>query len=193
MNIFDSLIKKKNIFEIIDVIDYYVYERIVAIRRRDYYDVVVKKGDFELSEEGVPITNPDGVANLILSFQIIVNDLKDSLVYIKNWSGSADDSRLVNYINHKIKAITNFIKLLREKTTKESLEKIGIIIDDESGEMMPSDKEEIVSEKRAELIKEFSKDAKPEEKDFEKLMREFSMLNALEMINGEAEDHPEEE
>lgn len=193
MNIFDSLIKKKNIFEIIDVIDYYVYERIVAIRRRDYYDVVVKKGDFELSEEGVPITNPDGVANLILSFQIIVNDLKDSLVYIKNWSGSADDSKLVNYINHRIKAITNFIKLLREKTTKESLEKIGIIIDDESGEMMSSDKEEIVSEKRAELIEEFSKDVKPEEKDFKKLMREFSMLNALEMINGEAEDHPEEE
>lgn len=193
MNILDSLIKKKNIFEIIDVIDYYVYERIVDIRRRDYYDVVVKKGDFELSEEGVPITNPDGVANLILSFQIIVNDLKDSLVYIKNWSGSADDSRLVNYINHKIKGITKFIKLLREKTTKESLEKIGIAINDESGEMMSSDKEEIVSEKRAELIKEFSKDVKPEEKDFKKLMMEFSMLNALEMINGEAEDHPEEE
>lgn len=193
MNIFDSLIKKKNIFEIIDVIDYYVFDRIVDIRRKDYYDVVVKKGDFELSEEGVPITNPDGVANLILSFQIIVNDLKDSLVYIKNWSGSADDSRLVNYINHRIKAITKFIKLLREKTTKESLEKIGIIIDDESGEMMPSDKEEIVSEKRAELTKEFSKDVKPEEKDFKKLRMEFSMLNALEMINGEAEDHPEEE
>lgn len=193
MNILDSLIKKKNIFEIIDVIDYYVFDRIVDIRRKDYYDVVVKKGDFELSEEGVPITNPDGVANLILSFQIIVNDLKDSLVYIKNWSGSADDSRLVNYINRKIKVITKFIKLLREKTTKESLEKIGIAIDDESGEMMPSDKEEIVSEKRAELIKVFSKDVKPEEKDFKKLMREFSMLNALEMINGEAEDHPEEE
>lgn len=193
MNILDSLIKKKNIFEIINVIDYYVYDRIVDIRRKDYYDVVVKKGDFELSEKGVPITNPDGVANLILSFQIIVNDLKDSLVYIKNWSGSADDSRLVNYINHKIKAITKFIKLLREKTTKESLEKIGIAIDDESGEMMPSDKEEIVSAKRAELIKEFSKDVKPEKKDFKKLRMEFSMLNALEMINGEAEDHPEEE
>lgn len=193
MNIFDSLIKKKNIFEIIDVIDYYVFDRIVDIRRKDYYDVVVKKGDFELSEEGVPITNPDGVANLILSFQIIVNDLKDRLVYIKNWSGSADDSRLVNYINHRIKVITKFIKFLREKTTKESLEKIGIIIDDESGEMMSSDKEEIVSEKRAELIKEFSKDVKPEEKDFKKLRMEFSMLNALEMINGEAEDHPEEE
>lgn len=193
MNILDSLIKKKNIFEIIDVIDYYVFDRIVDIRRKDYYDVVVKKGDFELSEEGVPITNPDGVANLILSFQIIVNDLKDRLVYIKNWSGSADDSRLVNHINHRIKVITKFIKLLREKTTKESLEKIGIIIDNESGEMMPSDKEEIVSEKRAELTKEFSKDVKPEEKDFKKLRMEFSMLNALEMINGEAEDRPEEE
>lgn len=193
MNIFDSLIKKKNIFEIIDIIDYYVYDRIVDIRRRDYYDVVVKKGDFELSEEGVPITNPDGVANLILSFLIIGNDLKDSLVYIKNWSGSADDSRLVNYTNHKIKAISKFIRLLREKTTNESLEKFGVVIDDESNEMMLSDKEEIISAKRAELIKEFSKDVKPEEEDFKKLMREFSMLNALEMINGEAEDHPEEE
>lgn len=193
MTIIESLIKKKNIFEIVDVIDYYVIDRIVDIRRRDYYDVVVKKGDFELSEEGVPITNPDGVANLILSFLIIVNDLKDSLAYIKNWSGSADDSRLVNYINHKIKVISNFIRLLREKTTKESLEKFGVIIDDESGEMMLSDKEEIISAKRAELVKEFSKDVKPAEEDLKKLMREFSILNALEMINGEADDHPEEE
>lgn len=193
MTIIESLIKKKNIFEIIDVIDYYVIDRIVDIRRRDYYDVVVTKGDFELNEEGVPITNPDGVANQILSFLIIVNDLKASLIYIKNWSGSADDSRLVNYTNHKIKVITNFIRLLREKTTKESLEKFGVIIDDESGEMMLPDKEEIISAKRAELVKEFSKDVKPEEEDFKKLMREFSILNALEMINGEAEDHPEEE
>lgn len=193
MTIIESLIKKKNIFEIIDIIDYYVIDRIVDIRRRDYYDVVVTKGDFELNEEGVPITNPDGVANQILSFLIIVNDLKDSLVYIKNWSGSADDSRLVNYTNHKIKVITNFIKLLREKTTKESLEKFGVSIDDESGEMMLSNNEEIISAKRAELIKEFSKDVKPEKEDFKKLMREFSILNALEMINGEAEDHPEEE
>lgn len=193
MTIIESLIKKKNIFEIIDIIDYYVIDRIVDIRRRDYYDVVVTKGDFELNEEGVPITNPDGVANLILSFLIIVNDLKDSLVYIKNWNGSADDLRLVNYTNHKIKAISKFIKILREKTTKESLEKIGIIIDDESGEMMLPDKEEIISAKRAELVKEFSKDVKPEEEDFKKLMREFSMLNALEKFNGEAEDHPEEE
>ena len=193
MTIIESLIKKKNIFEIIDIIDYYVIDRIVDIRRRDYYDVVVTKGDFELNEEGVPITNPDGVANLILSFLIIVNDLKDSLAYIKNWSGSSDDSRLVNYINHKIKVISNFIRLLREKTTKESLEKFGVIIDDESGEMMLSDKEEIISAKRAELVKEFSKDVKPAEEDLKKLMREFSILNALEMINGEAEDHPEEE
>ena len=192
MTIFDSLIKKKNFFEIIDIIDYYIYDRIVDIRRRDYYDVVVKKGDFELSEEGVPITNPDGVANLILSFLIITNDLKDSLVYIKNWSGSTD-SRLVDYANHKIEMQAKFVKFLRVKTTKESLEKFGVIIDDESGEMMLSDKEEIISAKRAELVKEFSKDVKPEKEDFKKLMREFSILNALEMINGEAEDHPEEE
>lgn len=193
MTIIESLIKKKNIFEIIDVIDYYVIDRIVDIRRRDYYDVVVTKGDFELNEEGVPITNPDGVANQILSFLIIVNDLKASLIYIKNWSGSTDDSRLVNYTNHKIKVISKFIKLLREKTTKESLEKFGVTIDDESGEIMLPDKKEIISAKRAELVKEFSKDVKPEEEDFKKLMREFSILNALEMINGEAEDHPEEE
>lgn len=192
MTIFDSLIKKKNFFEIIDIIDYYIYDRIVDIRRRDYYDVVVKKGDFELSEEGVPITNPDGVANLILSFLIITNDLKDSLVYIKNWSGSTD-SRLVDYANHKIEMQAKFVKFLRVKTTKESLEKFGVIIDDESGEMMLSDKKEIISAKRAELVKEFSKDVKPEKEDFKKLMREFSILNALEMINGEAEDHPEEE
>ena len=85
MTILESLIKKKNIIEIIDLIEYYVIDRIVDIRRKDYYDVVVTKGDYELSEEGVPITNPDGVANQILSFLIIVNDLKDSLVYIKNW------------------------------------------------------------------------------------------------------------
>lgn len=192
MTIFDSLIKKKNFFEIIDIIDYYIYDRIVDIRRRDYYDVVVKKGDFELSEEGVPITNPDGVANLILSFLIITNDLKDTLVYIKNWSGSTD-SRLVDYANHKIEMQAKFVKFLRVKTTKESLEKFGVIIDDESGEMMLSDKKEIISAKRAELVKEFSKDVKPEKEDFKKLMREFSILNALEMINGEAEDHPEEE
>lgn len=192
MTIFDSLIKKKNFFEIIDIIDYYIYDRIVDIRRRDYYDVVVKKGDFELSEEGVPITNPDGVANLILSFLIITNDLKDSLVYIKNWSGSTD-SRLVDYANHKIEMQAKFVKFLRVKTTKESLEKFGVSIDDESGEMMLSNNEEIISAKRAELVKEFSKDVKPEKEDFKKLMREFSILNALEMINGEAEDHPEEE
>ena len=192
MTIFDSLIKKKNFFEIIDIIDYYIYDRIVDIRRRDYYDVVVKKGDFELSEEGVPITNPDGVANLILSFLIITNDLKDSLVYIKNWSGSTD-SRLVDYANHKIEMQAKFVKFLRVKTTKESLEKFGVIMDDESGEMMLSDKEEIISAKRAELVKEFSKDVKPEDEDFKKLMREFSMLNALEKLNGEAEDHPEED
>lgn len=192
MTILESLIKKKNIIEIIDMIDYYVIDRIVDIRRKDYYDVVVKKGDFELSENGVPITNPDGVANQVLLFLIIVNDLKDSLVYIKNWSGSSD-SKLVDYANHKIKVITNFIKLLRDKTTKESLEQFEVIIDDESGEMMLSGKEETISAKRAELIKEFSKDVKPEEEDFKKLMREFSMLNALEKLNGEAEDHPEEE
>lgn len=192
MTIIESLIKKKNIIEIIDMIDYYVIDRIVDIRRKDYYDIVVKKGDFELSENGVFITNPDGVANQILLFLIIVNDLKDSLVYIKNWSGSSN-SKLVDYANHKIEVITNFINLLRDKTTKESLEKFGVIIDDESGEMMLSNKEEIISAKRAELIKEFSKDVKPEEEDFKKLMREFSMLNALEKINGEAEDHPEED
>ena len=183
MTILESLIKKKNIIEIIDMIDY---------RRKDYYDIVVKKGDFELSENGVSITNPDGVANQILSFLIIVNDLRDSLVYIKNWSGSSN-SKLVDYSNHKIEVITNFINLLRDKTTIESLEKFGVIVDGESGEMMLSNKEEIISAKRAELIKEFSKDVKPEEEDFKKLMREFSMLNALEKINGEAEDHPEED
>ena len=192
MNIIDSLIKKKNILDIVDIIDYYFIDRIVDIRRKDYYDVVVTKGDYELSEEGVPITNPDGVANQILSFLIIVNDLKDSLVYIKNW-GDPFNSRLVEYVNHKIDVFATFIKLLRDKTTKESLEKFGVIIDDESGEMMLSDKEEIISVKRAELVKEFSKDVKPEEEDFKKLMREFSMLNALEKLNGEAEDHPEEE
>lgn len=192
MTILESLIKKKNIIEIIDMIDYYVIDRIVDIRRKDYYDIVVKKGDFELSENGVSITNPDGVANQILSFLIIVNDLRDSLVYIKNWSGSSN-SKLVDYSNHKIEVITNFINLLRDKTTIESLEKFGVIVDGESGEMMLSNKEEIISAKRAELIKEFSKDVKPEDEDFKKLMREFSMLNALEKINGEAEDHPEED
>ena len=192
MNIIDSLIKKKNILDIVDIIDYYFIDRIVDIRRKDYYDVVVTKGDYELSEEGVPITNPDGVANQILSFLIIVNDLKDSLVYIKNW-GDPFNSKLVEYVNHKIDAFTKFIKFLQVKTTKDSLEKFGVIIDDESGEMMLSDKEEIISAKRAELVKEFSKDVKPEEEDFKKLMREFSMLNALEKLNGEAEDHPEEE
>ena len=192
MNIIDSLIRKKNIIEIIDIIDYYFIDRIVYIRRKDYYDVVVTKGDYELSEEGVPITNPDGVANQILSFLIIVNDLRDSLVYIKNWGGPSN-SQLVKYVNHKIDIFTTFINLLRDKTTTESLEKFGVIIDDESGEMMLSDNEEIISAKRAELVKEFSKDVKPEEEDFKKLMREFSMLNALEKLNGEAEDHPEEE
>lgn len=192
MTILDSLIRKKNIIEIIDIIDYYFIDRIVDIRRKDYYDVVVTKGDYELSEEGVPITNPDGVANQILSFLIIVNDLRDSLVYIKNW-GDPFNSKLVEYANHKIDVFATFIKLLRDKTTTESLEKIGVIIDDESGEMMLSDKEEIISAKRAELVKEFSKDVKPEDEDFKKLMREFSMLNALEKLNGEAEDHPEEE
>lgn len=192
MTIFDSLIKKKNFFEIIDIIDYYIFDRIVDIRRRDYYDVVVKKGDFELSEEGVPITNPDGVANLILSFLIITNDLKDSLVFIKNWSGSTD-SRLVDFANRKIEMQAKFVKFLRVKTMKDSLEKFGVIVDDESGEMILSDKKEIISAKRAELVKEFSKDVKPAEEDFKKLMREFSILNALEMINGESEDHPEEE
>ena len=192
MNIIDSLIKKKNILDIVDIIDYYFIDRIVDIRRKDYYDVVVTKGDYELSEEGVPITNPDGVANQILSFLIVVNDLRDSLVYIKNW-GDPSNSKLVEYVNHKIDVFATFIKLLRDKTTTESLEKFGVIIDDESGEMMLSNNEEIISAKRAELVKEFSKDVKPEEEDFKKLMREFSMLNALEKLNGEAEDHPEED
>ena len=192
MTIFESLIKKKNIIEIIDIIDYYVLDRIVDIRRKDYYDVVVTKGDYELNEEGVPITNPDGVANQILSFLIIVNDLRDSLVYIKNW-GWLSSPKLVEYVNYKINVYATYVKLLRDKTTTESLEKFGVIIDDESGEMMLSDKEEIISAKRAELVKEFSKDVKPEEEDFKKLMKEFSMLNALEKLNGEAEDHPEED
>lgn len=192
MNIIDSLIKKKNILDIVDIIDYYFIDRIVDIRRKDYYDVVVTKGDYELSEEGVPITNPDGVANQILSFLIIVNDLKESITYIKNWGGPSN-SHLVEYVNHKIDIFTTFINLLRDKTTTESLEKFGVIIDDESGEMMLSNNEEIISAKRAELVKEFSKDVKPEEEDFKKLMREFSMLNALEKLNGEAEDHPEED
>ena len=192
MTIFESLIKKKNIIEIIDIIDYYVLDRIVDIRRKDYYDVVVTKGDYELNEEGVPITNPDGVANQILSFLIIVNDLRDSLVYIKNW-GWLSSSKLVEYVNYKIDVYATYVKLLRDKTTTESLEKFGVIIDDESGEMMLSDNEEIISAKRAELVKEFSKDVKPEEEDFKKLTREFSMLNALEKLNREAEDHPEEE
>ena len=192
MTIFESLIKKKNIIEIIDIIDYYVLDRIVDIRRKDYYDVVVTKGDYELSEEGVPITNPDGVANQILSFLIIVNDLRDSLVYIKNW-GWLSSPKLVEYVNYKINVYATYVKLLRDKTTTESLEKFGVIIDGESGEMMLSDNEEIISAKRAELVKEFSKDVKPEEEDFKKLMKEFSMLNALEKLNGEAEDHPEEE
>lgn len=192
MTIIESLIKKKNIIEIIDMIDYYVIDRIVDIRRKDYYDVVVTKGDFELSEEGVPITNPDGVANLVLSFLIIVNDLKDSLVYIKNWGGPSN-SQIIEYANHKIDAFTTFIKLLHVKTTRDSLEKFGVIVDDESGELMLSNNEEIISAKRAELVKEFSKDVKPEREDFKKLMREFSMLNALEKLNGETEDHPEEE
>ena len=192
MTIFESLIKKKNIIDIIDIIDYYVIDRIVDIRRKDYYDVVVTKGDYELNEEGVPITNPDGVANQILSFLIIVNDLRDSLVYIKNW-GWLSSSKFVEYVNYKIDVYATYVKLLRDKTTTESLEKFGVIIDDESGEMMLSDNEEIISAKRAELVKEFSKDIKPKEEDFKKLMREFSMLNALEKLNGEAEDHPEEE
>lgn len=192
MTIIESLIKKKNIIEIIDMIDYYVIDRIVDIRRKDYYDVVVTKGDFELSEEGVPITNPDGVANLVLSFLIIVNDLKDSLVYIKNWGGPSN-SQIIEYANHKIDAFTTFIKLLHVKTTRDSLKKFGVIVDDESGELMLSNNEEIISAKRAELVKEFSKDVKPEREDFKKLMREFSMLNALEKLNGETEDHPEEE
>ena len=192
MTIIESLIRKKNIIEIIDIIDYYFIDRIVDIRRKDYYDVVVTKGDYELSEEGVPITNPDGVANQILLFLIVVNDLRDSLVYIKNW-GDPFNSKLVEYVNHKIDVFATFIKLLRDKTTTESLEKIGVIIDDESGELMLSDKEEIISAKRAELVKEFSKDVKPGEEDFKKLMREFSMLNALEKLNEETEDHPEEE
>ena len=192
MNIIDSLITKKNILDIVDIIDYYFIDRIVDIRRKDYYDVVVTKGDYELSEEGVPITNPDGVANQILSFLIVVNDLRDSLVYIKNW-GDPFNSKLVEYVNHKIDVFATFIKLLRDKTTIESLEKFGVIMDDESGELMLSNNEEIISAKRAELVKEFSKDVKPEEQDFKKLMREFSMLNALEKLNGEAEDHPEED
>ena len=192
MTIFESLIKKKNIIEIIDIIDYYVLDRIVDIRRKDYYDVVVTKGDYELNEEGVPITNPDGVANQILSFLIIVNDLRDSLVYIKNW-GWLSSPKLVEYVNYKINVYATYVKLLRDKTTTESLEKFGVIIDGESDEMMLSDNEEIISAKRAELVKEFSKDVKPEEEDFKKLMKEFSMLNALEKLNREAEDHPEEE
>lgn len=192
MTIFESLIKKKNIIDIIDIIDYYVIDRIVDIRRKDYYDVVVTKGDYELNEEGVPITNPDGVANQILSFLIVVNDLRDSLVYIKNW-GWLSSPKLVEYVNYKINVYATYVKLLRDKTTTESLEKFGVIIDGESGEMMLSDNEEIISAKRAELVKEFSKDVKPEEEDFKKLMKEFSMLNALEKLNGEAEDHPEEE
>ena len=192
MTLIESLIKKKNILDIVDIIDYYFIDRIVDIRRKDYYDVVVTKGDYELSEEGVPITNPDGVANQILSFLIVVNDLRDSLVYIKNW-GDPFNSKLVEYVNHKIDVFATFIKLLRDKTTTESLEKFGVTIDDESGEMMLSNNEEIISAKRAELVKEFSRDVKPEEEDFKKLMREFSMLNALEKLNGEAEDHPEEE
>ena len=192
MNIIDSLIKKKNILDIVDMIDYYFIDRIVDIRRKDYYDVVVTKGDYELSEEGVPITNPDGVANLVLSFLIIVNDLKESITYIKNWGGPSN-SQLVEYVNHKIDAFTKFIKFLQVKTTKDSLEKFGVIMDDESNELMLSDNEEIVSVKRAELVKEFSRDVKPEDEDFKKLMREFSMLNALEKLNGEAEDHPEDD
>ena len=94
MNIIDSLIKKKNILDIVDMIDYYVFDRIVDIRRKDYYAVVVTKGDYELSEEGVHITNPDGVANLVMSFLIIVNDLKESITYIKNWGGPSN-SQLV--------------------------------------------------------------------------------------------------
>ena len=192
MTIIESLIKKKNIIEIINMINYYVIDRIVDIRRKDYYDVVVKKGDFELSEEGVPITNPDGVANLVLSFLIIVNDLKESIIYIKNWGGPSN-SQIIEYANHKIDAFTTFIKFLHVKTTRDSLEKFGVIMDDESGELMLPNNEEIISAKRAELVKEFSKDVKPGEEDFKKLMREFSMLNALEKLNEETDDHPEEE
>ena len=192
MTVIESLIKKKNILDIVDMIDYYVFDRIVDIRRKDYYAVVVTKGDYELSEEGVPITNPDGVANLVLSFLIIVNDLKESIAYIKNWGGPSN-SQLVEYVNHKIDAFIKFIKFLQVKTTKDSLEKFGVIMDDESNELMLSNNEEIISAKRAELVKEFSRDVQHEKEDFKKLMMEFSMLNALEMINGEAEDHPEEE
>lgn len=191
-NIIDSLIEKKNILNIVDMIDYYVLDRIVDIRRKDYCAVVVTKGDYELSEEGVPITNPDGVANLVLSVLIIVNDLKESITYIKNWGGPSN-FELVEYVNHKIDAFIKFIKFLQVKTTKDSLEKFGVIMDDESNELMLSNNEEIISAKRAELVKEFSRDVHHGMKDFKKLMREFSMLNALEILNGEAEDHPEED
>ena len=192
MNIIDSLIKKKNILDIVDMIDYYVFDRIVDIRRKDYCAVVVTKGDYELSEEGVPITNPDGVANLVLSFLIIVNDLKESITHIKNWGGPSS-SGLVDYVNRKIGVLIKFIKFLRVKTTKDSLEKFGVIMDDESNELMLSNNEEIISAKRAELVKEFSRDVYHERADFEKLMKEFSMLNRLEMLSGEADDHPEED
>ena len=191
MNIIDSLIKKKNILDIVDMITYYVFDGIVDIRRKDYYAVVVTKGDYELSEEGVPITNPDGVANLVLSLLIIVNDLKESITYIKNWGGPSN-SKLVEYVNHKIGMFTKFIKFLQVKTTKDSLEKFGVIMGDESNELMLSNNEEIISAKRAELVKEFSRDVQHETEDFKKLMKEFSMLNALEKLSGEA-DHPEEE
>ena len=192
MNIIDSLIKKKNILDIVNMIDYYVFDRIVDIRRKDYYAVVVTKGDYELSEEDVPITNPDGVANLVLSVLIIVNDLKESITYIKNWGGPSN-SQMVEYVNHKIDKFTQFIKFLQVKTTKNSLEKFGVIMDDESNELMLSNNEEIISAKRAELVKEFSRDVQHEIEDFKKLMREFSMLNTLEKLNEETEDHPEEE
>ena len=191
MNIIDSLIKKKTILEIVDMIDYYVFDRIVDIRRKDYCAVVITKGDYELSEEGVPITNPDGVANLILSFLIIVNDLKESITYIKNWGGPSNSS-LVEYVNRKIGVLIKFIKFLRVKTTKDSLEKFGVTMDDESNELMLSNNEEIISAKRAELVKEFSRDVRHETEDFKKLMKEFSMLNRLEMLSEEV-DHPEEE
>ena len=191
MTIIESLIRKKNIIEIINMINYYVIDRIVDIRRKDYYDVVVKKGDFELSEEGVPITNPDGVANLVLLLLIIVNDLKESIIYIKNWGGPSN-SKLVEIVNHKIDTLATFIKFLQVKTTKDSLEKFGVIVDDESNELMLSNNEEIISAKRVELVKEFSRDVQHEKEDFKKLMKEFSMLNALEKLSGEA-DHPEEE
>ena len=191
MNIIDSLIKKKNILGIVDMIDYYVIDRIVDIRRKDYYAVVVTKGDYELSEEGVPITNPDGVANLVLLLLIIVNDLKESIIYIKNWGGPSN-SKLVEIVNHKIDTLATFIKFLQVKTTKDSLEKFGVIVDDESNELMLSNNEEIISAKRVELVKEFSRDVQHEKEDFKKLMKEFSMLNALEKLSGEA-DHPEEE